>query len=232
MHLTTKEIRETIEDLDFIKKKYQLTEEAIQEKRDYRTYEESLAMRIQAINKELPEFIRDAINSIETIYRDKRGRPSEYSLEFKVRVLLLKHLVGWSNRQTAYMTTLFSFLSPSSSINISYKTVERLYSDDLVKMVLHNIHILMLEKKNVDNIDASGDATGYSLTIKEHYASHVQKYKEKSKENSKKKKFVYSFKLLDLNTKMYVAYGVGFKSEKEAYYNALDFLNGLKDRFK
>ena len=230
MHIRTKEIRETVEDLDFIKKKYKLTE-VRSDKRDYKTYEERLARRLLAVNKELTPLIKKAIDSIEKVRRERRGRPPTYNLELKVKILLLKHLVGWSNRQMAYMMALFSFLSPSFT-NISYKTVERLYSDDLVRMVLHNMHVLMLEKKDLDEIDASGDATGYSLTIKEHYASHAQKYKNKSKKNSKKRKFIYSFKLLDIRTKMYVAYGVGFKSEKEAYYNALNFLQNLNVNFK
>jgi len=36
-----------------------------------------------------------------------------------------------------------------SGIDISYKTVERLYSDELVMMALHNLHVLLLKKKRI-----------------------------------------------------------------------------------
>jgi transposase len=51
-----------------------------------------------------------------------------------------------------------------SGIDVSYKTVERLYSDEEVIMALHNLHVLILIKKGVEkSVDASGDGTGYSL---------------------------------------------------------------------
>lgn len=59
-------------------------------------------------------------------------------------LLLLKHLVDKSNRDISMMLVLFSLLS---EIDVSYKTVERLYSDEEVLMVLHNLHVLMLKKK-------------------------------------------------------------------------------------
>ena len=66
------------------------------------------------------------------------------TLEQKVLLLLLKHLIGKSNRDMAIMVVIFSWLT---DIDISYKTVERLYSDDEVNLVLHNLHQLILKKK-------------------------------------------------------------------------------------
>jgi len=45
------------------------------------------------------------------------------------------------------------------------------------------------------------------------------KKKDKAKEAKPKgkKTFVYSFNLLDLDLKMYAAYGTSFKSEKQAF---------------
>ena len=114
----------------------------------------------------------------------------------------------------ASMLGLFSLLS---GIDVGYKTVERLYSNHDVEMATHNLHILILREKGVKNIDACGDGTGYSLTIKKHYASETQIRKDKAKEYSGTKAFVYSFKLLDLRSKMYVAFGMSLKSEKEAF---------------
>ncbi|MBI5332101.1 MAG: hypothetical protein HZB65_00860 [Candidatus Aenigmarchaeota archaeon] len=76
----------------------------------------------------------------------------------------------------ASMMALFSLLS---GIDVSYKTVERLYSDPEVDMALHNLHILILKKKGINNVDASGDGTGYSLTVKKHYSTECAKRKDK-----------------------------------------------------
>ena len=57
------------------------------------------------------------------IYDSGPGRPSSLTLEQKVKLLLIKQLVGKSNREFAYMLEIFSMIS---GIDISYKTVERL----------------------------------------------------------------------------------------------------------
>ena len=139
------------------------------------------------------------------------GRPSALTLEQKVKLLLIKHLVGKSNREFAYMLEIFSMIS---GIDISYKTVERLYSDELVMMALHNLHVLLLKKKGIKESDATGDGTGYSLTIKKNYESYAQELKDKAKENrnddkgkqsaKKRKTFAYSFRLMDLKTKRHL----------------------------
>lgn len=46
----------------------------------------------------------------------------------------------------ASMLAVFSLLS---DIDVSYKTVERLYSDPEVEMAIHNLHILILKKRGV-----------------------------------------------------------------------------------
>ena len=49
--------------------------------------------------------------------------------------------------------------------DINYKTVERLYSDPIVIMILNNLFMNSLKRKGVDSVHASGDGTGYSLTV-------------------------------------------------------------------
>ena len=133
------------------------------------------------------------------------------TLEQKVKLLLIKQLVGKSNREFAYMLEIFSMIS---GIDISYKTVERLYSDELVMMALHNLHVLLLKKKGIRESDATGDGTGYSLTVKKNYESYAQELKDKAKENKnddkgkqsakKRKAFAYSFRLMDFKTKRHL----------------------------
>ena len=134
------------------------------------------------------------------------------------------------------MLDIFSMLS---GIDVSYKTVERLYSDDEVIMAIHNLHALILKRKKVTNSDATGDGTGYSLTVKKNYESHAQHLKDKAKENPdhgkdareskghKKRLFAYSFAIMDLQSRLYIAFGSSMKSEREAYYRAMDLLSTL-----
>jgi transposase len=135
------------------------------------------------------------------------------------------------------MLTLFSLLS---DVDVSYKTIERLYSDEEVALVLHNLHMLILQEKGVKESDTTGDGTGYTLTIKKHYASEVEKHKDKAKDSTKltgackqkKKLFVYSFALMDFKTRMYIAYGTSFKSEREAYNRAIFMAQGTGIKLK
>ncbi len=50
---------------------------------------------------------------------------------------------------------------------------------------MHNLHVLILRKKDVNASDATGDGTGYSLTVKKNYESCAQKLKDLAKENPK-----------------------------------------------
>ena len=85
-----------------------------------------------------------------------------------MKLLLIKQLVGESNRIFANMLDVFSMLS---GIEISYKTVERFYSDEEVIMAHHNLHVLLLKEKDIQKSDATGDGTGSSVTISRPYES-------------------------------------------------------------
>jgi transposase len=223
MQIWSKHVREKLKDIDeFLLEQYKQSRE--EKKRDWRTYEEQYALRIKEAMKELAPLINEAVDSI----RIEKGRGRQHGLTLKQRVtlLLLQRLFGESNRMMASMLAIFSALS---GIDVSYKTVERLYSDPEVELALHNLHVLILRKKGVDDIEASGDGTGYSLTIKKNYASETEKRNDEVKEtkNDRKMSFAYSFKLMDIKTKMYVAYGTSLKSEREAYARARLMLKGV-----
>lgn len=78
------------------------------------------------------------------------------------------------------------------------------------------------------------------MTIKKHYATEAQKLKDKIKESKgtfpkkkskkkehKKREFIYSFALMDIDTRLYVAYGTSFKSEQKAFLQSLKMAEGL-----
>jgi len=225
--ITNKQLSYKLKEFEkIIQKKYarKSKRERKKNKRNWKTYEEQYMLHIKEAMKELEPLLKEASNIKIT---SKRGKRFQLTPKQKTTILLIKHLMRKTNRPMAGMLCLFSLLS---GINVSYKTIERLYSDDEVEIVLHNLHILLLKKKNVRKIDSTADATGYSLTVRKHYATEMQKLKDKGKKNDgrkKKKHFVFSFMLMDLKTKMYVCYGTSFKSEKEAFEKAMQMLKKL-----
>ena len=185
-----------------------------------KTYEKDFMRKIKSSMKNLGGLINNATKSI--ISEKKTGRPSKLTLNQKLTLILLQQLVGKSNRMMTYLLDIFFIVF---GIEISYKTIERLYSDDGVNLALLNLHNLILKEKGVEEIDSSGDATGYSLTIKTHYQTFASRLGERSKVfDGKRKKFVYKFALMDLKSKMYVCYGSSLKSEKDAYVKAMKML--------
>ncbi|MDG6928803.1 MAG: ISNCY family transposase [Nitrososphaerota archaeon] len=217
------DIRSKLRELDeHIRKEY--IEAHPRKERDWRTYEQRFSLRIKEAMKSLDPLVHEAVSTIR-VDDSGPGRPDSLTLEQKVKLLLIKQLVGESNRMYANMLDVFSMVS---GIDVSYKTIERLYSDEPVMMALHNLHVLLLKKKGVKVSDASGDGTGYSLTISKHYQSIAKELKEKAKEGGNARKaFVYAFRLMDLDSRMYIAFGSSTKSEKEAYDRAMEMLSGI-----
>jgi len=195
--------------------------------RNWPEYEKELSQSIRSAFREISPLIDEATTCIKTT--KGRGPIRKLSLKQRVTLLLIKELIGHSNRMMASMLVIFSMLN---DIDVSYKTIERLYSDSEVALAIHNLHVLMLQKKGVGNADTSGDGTGYMLTIDKHYSSVVQKRHDGAKEvkygeNQLRREFVFKFALLDLNTFMYIAYGTSLKSEKEAFDRAMEMLKTL-----
>ena len=227
MVVRDEDVRRTVKELnEHIRKEY--IESHPKEDRDWRTYEQEFSKRIRDAMKSLDPLIHEAVSTIRI--EPRTGRPDTLTLEQRVKLLLIKQLVGESNRVFANMLDIFSMLS---GIEVSYKTVERLYSDEEVMMALHNLHVLLLKKKGVEKSDATGDGTGYSLSISKHYESIAKELKDKAKENGgsgelpKMRAFAYSFRLMDLSSRMYLAYGSSMKSEKEAFDRAMAMLSTI-----
>lgn len=219
--ITNKQLSMKLKELEkYLKDQYKLTYE--ENKRDWRTYEQQFMNRVKRAMKQLDPLLDQATLDIQRC--PKRGDKPKLNPKQKLTLLLIKQMVQKSNRMMSCMLNLFSLLS---GIEVSYKTIERLYSDDEIEMGLHNLHVLLLGKKKVKKIHSCGDATGYGLTIRKHYASVIQKKKDEAKKQRGKKAFVYAFMLMDLKTKMYVCYGTSFKSEKEAFDESMHMLQKL-----
>lgn len=218
MATRSEEIRDVVRQLDDIIEEYK--KEHPREKRNWRTYEQEFARRTKACFREMEPLVEEAVSSIKIVSGENRGNEPKLTLKQKVLLLLLKHFCQKSNRTMEWMLVLFSMLS---NVDVSYKTIERLYSDEAVKLAVFNLHALLLKKKGIETANCGGDGTGHAVCIQKHYATEAQKLKDKIKENTDdKKKFVYSFSMIDIKTRMYIGYGVSFKSEKDAFDKALE----------
>ena len=233
--ITNKQLKKVIGSIDKELKYYNEEVKKGWQKRDFVKYEKKLMKRIKfaIINYQL--IIEKAINLTSSVKLETRGRKSKLTLQQKVTLLLLKQLFRKSNREMEFLSLVFSALT---NIDISYKTIERLYSDFEVYIILQNILIITHSKLDLKDLNLSGDGTGYSLLISKNYKKFAVKMGDKGKKGKnqtinkkkkiKKKIFVYSFQILDLKTRLYIAYGSSFKSEDQAFKEAikmLDFLN-------
>ena len=182
---------------------------------NWRDYEYLYRQRMKGMALEL----RAMIDESSSFVVEEFGRPSLLEAKEKVFIILVKEIFRLSNRKTAYLLPLLGVEK-----DISYKTVERLYSDPLVIMILNNLFMNSLKRKGIASVDASGDGTGYSLTVTKHYRS----LRERNGETVKEGKFVYSFALMDLATRMYVGYAVSVRSEMDAYRKALEMIGKMR----
>ena len=110
-----------------------------------KSYEKDFMKKIKLAIKNLSSLINKATKTL--IIEKKTGRPSKLSLNQKIKLILLQQLVGKSNRMMTYLLDIFSIMF---GINISYKTIERLYSDEEVRLALSNLCNLILKKKGVE----------------------------------------------------------------------------------
>lgn len=157
----------------------------------------------------LPTLIDQAT---QTLHIERgRGRPPSLNPAQKTTLFLFARLTQRSNRD---MADLLAFLGPVFDVSVGYKTIERLYSDEVVELVLHNLFVTMLEETGVSG-QFAGDGTGYSLEADAHYRSAPGKSDPG---------YRYVFRLVDLETGMYVGYGYSDTSEKAAFRKAIRFV--------
>jgi len=162
--------------------------------------------------RKLPEYVREALAMIRI--QKKAGRPKELDLEKRVMLFLFARLMNRSNRDVEELLELFE---PLFGFKVSYKTIERLYSDEEVKLALHNLFILLLKEEGISG-EFAGDGTGYSLTVTKHYRTNPKK---------KGKDFRYVFRIIDIDTGMYVGFGYSNRSEKDAFNKAMKMLKEM-----
>jgi len=146
--ITQKQLNKTLRQLDHIVKVYK-KEYSNEKERDWRTYEQRLSKRMREAARQLKPVIDESYSMIKIKKTDKRGAPPKLSPDKKAMIILLKSLFQLSNREMANFLAFFSMLT---EIDISYKTVERAYSDPIVQMIIHNMFIILVKKKRMRNM--------------------------------------------------------------------------------
>jgi transposase len=163
---------------------------------------------------QLPQYVHQAVEVINK-EEQKMGRPPKLDLEKKVNLYILVRFLNKSNRLAEES---LGYFQPLFGVDVSYKYIERLYSDPEVKLALHNLFVLLLKEEQGISGDYSGDGTGYSVRVDSHYRSDPQKYG---------KKYIHFFSLIDLASGMYVGCGVSRRSEWDAFSKAVDMLRSI-----
>jgi len=158
--------------------------------------------------RNLPDYIEQAADII-TFKRPRAGQPKRLNVVKRTTLFLFTRLMCKSNRDVEDLLVL---LRPLFGFQVSYKYIERLYSDAEVKIVLYNLFILLLQDEGVSG-DLSGDGTGYSLSVTKHYRT-----------DDSKKGYVYVFRVIDIDTGFYVACGYSTTSEMDAFRKAMQML--------
>ncbi|WP_248547185.1 hypothetical protein [Metallosphaera sedula] len=112
--------------------------------------------RLRRFGQELRQDLEEAAKFVKV--RGGQGRRSKLTPQEKAYLLIVKEYLGLSNRETAELAALLNL----TEREISYKTVERLYSDPDVFAVLYN---LLSKTVRGLRVDAVMDGTGYSLVV-------------------------------------------------------------------
>lgn len=209
MRITKRKLRELVEVLD------DLREEFFKDRKQKYPYNEWEKKReiVKERLRSLPAYVRQATEAINR-EEEKNGRPPKLDLEKKLMLFLYTRWLSKTNRGMEEALELFQ---PLFGFDVSYKYIERLYSDEEVKLALHNLFILLLMEEGTSG-NFSGDGTGFSIKVEHHYRSDPKKHG---------KKYLYFFALIDLRTGMYVGCGFSKVSEMDAFKKALEMAKQL-----
>jgi transposase len=166
--------------------------------------------RVKQRLHDLPQYVEQAADMVQFMV-PHAGRPRNLDVSKRTMLFLFTRLMNKSNRDIEELLVLFE---PLFGFQVSYKSIERLYSDPEVRIVMHNLFILLLRDEGVSG-DFAGDGTGYTLTVTKHYRTTTAKQGHD---------FLYVFRIIDIDTGLYVACGYSNTSEMEAFRKAMDML--------
>jgi len=209
MMITKKRAKELLEVLDEVRETYFKGREKEYPYSEWEKKREKVKERL----RNLPIYVKKAVEMIQ-MEEQKKGRPPKIDLEKKVMLFLFTRWINKSNRGTEEALEAFQ---PLFGFDVSYKTIERLYSDEEVRAALHNLFVLLIEEEGTSG-NFSGDGSGYALSVEEHYRKEPLK---------KGKKYLYVLRILDIETNLYVGVGFSKISEMDAYKKAIKLMKKM-----
>lgn len=209
MMITKKRAKELLEVLDEVRETHFKGREKEYPYSEWEKKREKVKERL----RNLRVYVKKAVQTLQ-VEEQKRGRPPIIDLEKKVMLFLFARWITKSNRGTEEALEAFQ---PLFGFDVSYKTIERLYSDEAVKAALHNLFVLLIEEEGTSG-NFSGDGSGYSLSVEEHYRTEPRK---------EGKKYLYTLRIIDIETNMYVGIGFSKISEMDAYHKAMALMKNI-----
>jgi transposase len=211
--LTNKQLQKTLDELEWLKKYYN-KHYAVEKKPFTGEYDKKLRTELRAVVERINEDI-DKVAEPIIIINGKPGRPPKDRI-LLTKLHLFQVLFEFTNREMECFSLMFILRGGES---FSYKTIERAYSDPVVAMILHNLFVMSAGKPR--KVDSSADGTGISLFISKHYRKDREQDLKEEKDTSKRREYLYSVAILDLDMNVYIGYAAGLMSEKELFIEAL-----------
>ena len=213
--ITNKELKTTLDEMNYLKKYYNKNC-SVGKKKFSKDYDKRLRSETRNVFRMINEDVDKAAEIIEI--RQGNGRPLKDRI-ILTKLHLIQRLFDLTNRQMESFTDILIFTNTEV---FSYKTIERAFDDPVVRMIIHNLFVLSAGEPR--EIDSSADGTGISLTISKHYKTDRLKDLKNESETSKRKEYLFSVMIIDLDTNLYIGYAVGFKSEKQLFIEAKKML--------
>jgi len=215
--LSNKKLKETLDELSWIKKCYN-KHYSIPKKKYDSDYDKKLRTVLKAVVQQINKDVEQASEQI-TLMKNGPGAPPKDRI-LLTKLHLMQVLFDFTNREMECFSIMFLLKGDDY---FSYKTIERAYEDPVVAMILHNMFVLSAGEPR--EIDASGDGTGSALIISKHYKTDRLRDLKNKKDTTKRKQYVFSVAIVDLDTNLYVGFASGFVSEKQLFKQALTMLN-------
>ena len=176
--LTNKKLRTTLDELSHLQKYYN-KHCSVPKKKYSKEYDKRLRKETRNVFKMINEDVDKASENIQI--KQGNGRPLKDRIVL-TKLHLIQRLFNLTNRQMESFTDILIFTKTET---FSYKTIERAFDDDIVRMIIHNLFVLSAGEPR--SIDSSADGTGISLTISKHYQTDRLKDLKNKSETSKRK---------------------------------------------
>jgi len=211
--VTNNQLEKVLGEMDYLIKYYR-KHCSVEDKKYSSAYDLLLRTEFKAVVTRINVDVDKAAEPI-LLQQNRTGRPPTNKI-LTTKMLLLQQIFGFPNRLMEGFSAMFLLKGGET---ISYKTIERAYSDPVVAIILHNLFVMSAGEPL--EVSSSADGTGIALNIFKHYQTDRVNDLKEEKDTNKRKQYLFSVAILDLDTNKYIGYAAGFKSEKQLFIEAL-----------